>query len=197
MTTNNSATGGYLQPSPLAPLPGGLAFKQFVQTVFVGVSGLPGDLVRPKWQIDPPKQPDIDIDWMAIGLVVNKADTNSYNGTLPDGTNQTQRMEELEIQCAFYGPESDSLAALVRDGFQVPQNLEALRAAKMGFVSTSQMMHVPDLVNERWVDKYEMSVFMRREILRIYPILTFVSASGFVESIINSSLKSIAWNTNR
>jgi hypothetical protein len=187
--TNTSATGGYLLPETPAILPGGLTFKQFLQTVFVGISGLPGDLVRAKWQVNPPKQPDIMINWLAIAVTSDESDANAYIGFDSDGNNQIQRHEEIEIQCSFYGPDAQELSSLVRDGFQVAQNLEALRSAFMGFKGTSKAMHVPDLVNERWVDRYEMSVFLRRQILRSYQVLNFASVSGTINAIV----KTVAW----
>lgn len=193
--SNNSASGGYLTPAPQAPLPGGLTFKQFLQTVFVGISGLDGTLVRPKWQPNPPKQPDIDVNWLAIALVVNKGDANAYSELNADGVNTTQRHEDLEVQCSFYGPDSDEVSSLVRDGFQIQQNLEALRSANMGFVATNQGMHVPDLVNERWIDRFEMSVFLRRQILRTYPILSMVSASGKVHTVVGDETYLLDWQT--
>lgn len=192
--SNNSSTGGYLVPASQPPYPGGLTFKQFLQTVFVGISGLSGDLVRPKWQIDPPKQPDITLNWMALAVVDDTADANAFVGSDLNGNNTTQRHEDLEVQCSFYGPDSLEIGTALRDGFQVPQNLEALRSANMGFVSATKMTHVPDLVNERWVDRYEMSIFLRREILRVYPILNFTSASGTIRTVVNEVPKNIAFS---
>ncbi len=193
---NTSASGGYLLPAAPTPLPGSLTFEQFLQQVFVGISGLPGDLVRPKWQVNPPKQPDFDIDWLAIALVDNEADANAYTGPDSNGVNTMQRHEALEVACSFYGPNAMDFAALVRDGFQVSQNLEVLRSALMGFVSTNKIMRVPDLVNERWIDRYEMSVFLRREIVRTYPVLNLVSSSGILHTVIGNTEKSVAWKSN-
>lgn len=288
--SNTSATGGYLVPSPSNPYPGGITFKQFLQTVFVGLSGLSTEFVRGKWQKNPPKQPDVDTNWIAIGLEVNKPDANGYfavvpqvqavgyvkllsnpisgdtltlNGTVvtfvtvtptgdqvligsdvnetstnlatflsdsddvnlvlatysvynsqitvnakafgPSGnaftlvtstqaillsgatllggafnSNTFSRHEDLEIHCSFYGPDSDDISSIVRDGFELGQNREALKLANMAFVGTNEARRVPDLVNERWIDRFEMSVFLRRQRLRTYPILTFTSVSGVV-----------------
>jgi hypothetical protein len=188
---NTSATGGYLLPDAQPAYPGGLTFKKFLQTVFVGVSGLPGDLVRPRWQRNPPKQPDVEVNWLAIGLTENKGDTYSYNGTNLDGSNITQRFEALEIQCSFYGPDADDNASLVRDNLQLPQNLETMKTGRLDMVSCSSIMRMPELVNERWIERSDMTVYLRREIKRNYQVFTMQSARGTIAS---DTGKTVAWN---
>ena len=304
--SNNSSTGGYLLPAPPAPLPGNLTFKQFLQSVFQGVSGLPGNLIFPRWQVNPPKQPDIYVTWLALGVTSVMPDAFAYsavnpptvasgfiqlicnpltgdvitiNGvtitfvqvltsgnqvliaassnltatnlaiflnasvsssltvatysadlnvvtvnystsgsggnaytlattsriillsgpTLTGGAvngNIMQRHEEVEVQCAFYGPDCEEYSAIVRDGLQLSQNLEALRSVNMGFVGTSAAMQVPDLTNERWVDRFEMTVTFRREILRSYPILSLASVSGSITASLSDSIQTVDWDTN-
>lgn len=180
-STNTSQTGGYLLPKKESVSPfGELNFDEFLQTVFVGVSGLSGDLVRPKWQINPPKQPDITVNWLAIGLLEDDSDTNAFVGIQPDASTVLMRMEALTVQCSFYGPDSYEQCKITRDGFQIRQNLDALQRANMNFVNTDRMVRAPDVVNERWCDRWEMNVHLRREILRTYPILTFLSGNGVV-----------------
>lgn len=195
--SNNSSTGGYILPAPPAPLPSNLTFKQFLQTAFVGISGLDPTLVRPKWEINPAKQPDVGINWLAIGIGTKRSNYNIYNGSAVVNSqivNVSSRHEDIEVKCSFYGPNSDDYVDVVVDGFQIQQNLEALATAFMGFVYTSEAIRVPDFVNERWIDRYEMSVFLRRERLRTYPILTFSSVSGTIESIVSGNPKTVAWN---
>jgi hypothetical protein len=190
--TNNSATGGYLLPAEQAPEFAPLTLEQFLQTLIVGVSGFPGELVRPKWQIQPPKQPDATINWISIGLSEDDSDTNAYNQADAEGNNTFMRMEALTLQCSFYGPFSYEIGKLVRDGLQIPQNLEALQKANMAFVSTGKMVRAPDLVNERWINRWEMSIYLRREIQRVYPILTFVSASGTLYALGAQGVRTLA-----
>jgi hypothetical protein len=189
--SNTSASGGYLLPQQQASPFGNLTFEQFLQTVLVGISGLPGDLVIPRWQTDEPTQPDIHVNWLSFALTEDDSDTNAYVGIDSNGNNQFMRMEALTLQTTFYGPQSLEYAKALRDGFQIKQNLEALGKANMGFVNTSRMTRVPDLVNERWVDRWEMSVYLRREILRVYPILTFLSGSGSLIANVSSGTKTV------
>jgi hypothetical protein len=172
----------YIKPVPngTPPLPRGLSLTQFIQTLFVGISGLPGSLVRPLWQPEPPEQPDINVDWMGIGIQVVSPNIYLFIGVNAVNAVQTQRHELLEVTCHIYGPNAIDTAGIIVDGFQIPTNLSALFLANMGMVETSTLRHVPDLINERWFDRIILSVFLRREIQRVYPVLTITSASGTI-----------------
>src|ERR1700689_2042691 len=113
---NTSASGGYLLPAQNSALPNRLTFVQFLQTVLVGVSGLPGDLCRPDWQPAPPKQPDLGIDWMGFGILRQKPNIYSYVGTDANGVTTTQRHQDIELQLQIYGPNCLDNASLIQDG---------------------------------------------------------------------------------
>ncbi len=191
----NSASGGYLTPTSSEGLPGGLTLNQFLQTVLVGISGLDGKLVRPRWQVAPPKQPDIAVNWMAFGIMSTPSDTNSFVGMDADGNTLSIRQENIEVQCAFYGPEALYYAGVVRDGFQIQQNVEALRAANMGYVAAGTPFHLPELVNERFIDRVEMGLSLRRQVQRVYPIVSVVSAHGTVHTVLGNEAYLFDWQT--
>lgn len=193
--SNNSSTGGYLVPASSSGFPGGLTLNQFLQTVIVGISGLDGTLVRPSWQIAPPKQPDLSVNWLAFGVTITQPDTYLYLSTDNTGATTTQRHQLLEIQCSVYGTDAMELAGLIQDGFQITQNLEALREANMGFVETGPMNHIPDLVNERFINRVQMSIFLRREVQRTYPILSITSANGTIHTVIGNEEYLLDWTT--
>jgi len=183
--SNDSATGGYLVPSSSQGLPGSLTLTQFIQTVLVGITGFDGTLVRPKWQVAPPKQPDVGTDWLAFGIQMTDPDQFAYWGMDESASTIFLRQESIEIQCAFYGPNSQENISSFRDGFQIQQNLEALRLANMGYLKCTSAIRGPDLVNERWIDRYEMSIFLTRQVQRTYPILSFVSAGGMLHTVVD------------
>lgn len=180
--SNNSATGGYLVPSGNGQIPGGLSLNQFIQSVLVGISGLDKKLVRPDWQVAPPSQPDISINWLAFGIQITNPDTFAYTTLNPDGSSSLQRQQQIEVKCQFYGPDATEMSSIVQDGFQITQNLEALRSADMGFGYSTEGINIPDLVNERWVPRVVMSVFLRRQIERTYPVLGLLSTKGTIHT---------------
>ncbi len=188
------AAPGYMLPIPGDPLPQGLTLPQFIQTVLAGITGLPGPLVRPKWQAKPPKQPDLSVDWLAFGINEDEGDDNAYVGYNADGSAMLQRHVGLTVGCKFTGPNALRYVGFLRDGFQVQANRDALTRANMGFTETSRAVAVPDLVNEQWVTAFEMSVSLRRQVQRIYPIVTLLSAGGTLQTVIGNEDYLLDWN---
>lgn len=180
----DSTAAGFLQPHPQPPafdtVPPKLTLVQFIQTFLVGLSALPATLVRPAWQQNPPAQPDIDVNWIGFGVKEVTPDANAYTGLNADEVYQLQRNELIEVGLSIYGPNSYDLVGLIRDGAQIGQNLASLLRANMGYAYESPANHSPDFVNGRWVDRFVMSMFLRRQILREYPVVSFLSATGTI-----------------
>lgn len=178
---NTSATGGYLQ-QVAGPLEG-LDLRRFIGTVLVGVSGFEPELVRPAWQQNPPPVPNIDTNWMAFGITARRADNDPYQVEKDDGQRTLMlRHEELDIMLAFYGPDCLQKAAEVREGFELTQNTESLLLAGMAYIDLSDIIHAPELVNDRYFDRADTTLTIRREVRREYRILNFVSANGAIHA---------------
>lgn len=177
---------GYLLPTSTDPLPGGLSLEDFIQTVIVGISGITGTLVRPKWQENPPKTPAINVNWIAFAIQISAPDANAYTGMTPQNIDILQRNESLAIQIAFYGPDGMTNIRAFQDGFQMQQNLEAMRLAAMGFTGFTPALRGPDLINERWVQRWETTLTLNRMVQRVYPVLSFASAVGTIHTVVDN-----------
>lgn len=176
---NTSATGGYL--SPATQTKDGLDLRRFLQTVIVGVTLLPVDLVRPMWQIDPPPIPGIEVDWCGYAILEQRSEAGlPYIVALNPIATRFIRHEEIDILCAFYGQDALTKAAIFRDDLELGQNREQLFLADIGLVGCSGIRHIPELINDRYIDRADITWTIRREIRREYPILQFASAVGNV-----------------
>lgn len=185
----------YLLPTNEA-LPGSLTLEQFIQTVLVGITGFDPTLVRPKWQPAPIKRPDISVNWMAFGIQEDNAQANAFVEPNALGNGSTLgRQTEISIQCSFYGPAAYDNAGAFRDGFQIFQNLAALRSADMGFTSTTQIMRAPELINTQWFNRAEMTLVLARRVIRTYQALSFASAGGFIHTVLNGDNYNSEWQT--
>ena len=180
----DSSTGGYLTPSATpAPLQGD-SLNTFVQPIIVGITGLPGAMVRPAFQVEPPDAPDGGTAWAAFRYTRRKSDTYPYVGHNADGSDTLRRHEEIDILVSFYDLGSsglaDQYAAMLRDGLSIPQNLEALKQNGMGFVSCGDLTTVPVILKQRWLYRVDLPFTIRREIVRVYSVLNLLTATATV-----------------
>jgi hypothetical protein len=175
--SNTSATGGYLQQTS-GPLEG-QALERFIHGVISGVTGIQGDLVRPKWQRNPPPIPDVDVDWVGFGIQSRQHDASAYHSQLDDKS-ELVRHELIEIACSFYGPSCLGNIAALTDCMELTQNNEALFLAGFGFVRVESGPHFPELVNNVFFDRADCMLLLRREMVRAYPVLPLLSAEGTI-----------------
>lgn len=185
--TNNSSTGGYLAPTYPA-LPDGLTLDQFVNTIIAGMTGLAGQNVRPRFQQNPPKTPDVDFNWCAFKNQNFLTDANAYVEVMDDATTKLVEHEQFDIFCSFYGPLAEDLARAFRTGFQISQNREPMFKANMGFKGHSAIIPADELINERWFQRRDVTVTIVRQIQPLYEILSFESATGIIVTDNNPQL---------
>lgn len=190
---NSSATGGYLTQTSSSI--DGQALRRFLQSVIVGVTGLNATLVRPMWQQNPPPSPSIDVDWCGFAIMTQRPEKGAFHEQLNAGGATLLRHEELDLLCAFYGPNCLVNAGLLRDGLElIAQNREQLFLAGMGVNGFSDITHAPELVNDRFFDRADITMTIQREIRRSYDILHFVGASGNVTA--NRDIESLTAGIN-
>jgi hypothetical protein len=178
---NDSSTGGYLAPtSALAPEDD--AFDNIMQEFVVGVTALPTNLVRPRWQPVPPDQPEANVNWCAIGLIEEDPQSGrsmiTHDGAASGGlgADTLQVNDEAEIMASFYGPNAGQFAKLFRDGIMLPQNREALTL--QGY----RLCHMPsaarlaaELVNQVTIRRFDVTFRVKRESITVWPIENIAS----------------------
>ena len=175
---NTSATGGYLAPLAASPPLEDADIDAVFQRAIVGVTGLDGSLVRPRWQLTPPKQPDPSVNWCAIGIIDFKVDDGPAitHNPADDGSDEYVRHEDIILACTFYGPLAQRYAAMTRDGMALPQNIEALKQDGVVYIDSMEIRSVPELVNQQWIKRYDLPLKFRRQIKRTYAVLNILSA---------------------
>jgi hypothetical protein len=189
---NTSATGGYLSATTL-PLPAGLSFDRYIQQVVVGITGFDPSLVRPRWQVEAPKQPDITVNWCAVGIVDIKNDYDAHFEQHDDDATM-KRHQIVEMLCTFYGADAVENASLFRDGLELSQNREQLFLANMGLLEVGTIVTTPELVNGRWCMRADVPFIIRREVIRDYAIMKLLSAGGDIVTDNDPQIIS-AWST--
>jgi hypothetical protein len=170
---NTSATGGPLSPlTDVISLPlDDVALDAVFQTLVVDLTGLSGDLVRPRWQSNVPKQPEPNVNWCAIGVTDVQQDDGPWLVYDPvTNTEQYWDHELVNVLASFYGPNSQGFARLLRAGLNVPQNTEELLPYAIRYISCGPIRQAPELVNQQWIRREDLSLQFRRKVTMIYGV---------------------------
>lgn len=179
MNAQSSASLGFLAPS--AEPDYGDALDDIMQAAVVGITGLAGNLVRPRWQPDPPQQPAFDETWCAFGVVRSAVDAFAYErhdaaGSQGQGQSIIERDEVLQVLHSFYGPNSNAVCERFRDGLELAQNRATLASAGIGLVEVGEAVMVPVLLTEKWVRRVDVTVYYRRRTSRPYEVRNLLGA---------------------
>ncbi len=177
-----SATGGYLLP--VASPDNDSALARILHGLVVGVTGISGSLVRPIWQDNPPPIPSSGTTWAAFGItditaglpyMVQVADD-------PDTICEYRQDERFTLRVSVYGPFCQRYATMIRDGLNIGQNREAMYLQGISVVWVGGIARAPELVNDVWLDRCDVSIDMGRVISVRYDVLNFLSADGTIET---------------
>jgi hypothetical protein len=157
--------------------------EDFLQSWVSGVTGMDGTLVRPRWQPEPPNIPDFNIDWCALGITRTISDTFVWIGGTDPNSDELQRHQVMDVLVTFYGPHCSSNSGRLRDGVMVPQNREILLLNDMGLVEVGDTVRVPEQLKGPqgpWTDREDLTIRVRRRIVRHYAVLSILEAEGTV-----------------
>jgi hypothetical protein len=155
---------GFLVPTNTNIL-SGQDLDNFFQQWVANIVDLPTELVRPRWQQDPPNEPEINTDWAAVGVISTDPLTNYavvvHSGN-DSGSDIVFHHEDIDCLVSFIGPNAHDFAKRFRLGLAIAQNREILILNQLGLTTTSNLLRIPDLLNEQWRDQFDIHVYCRR-----------------------------------
>jgi len=178
---------GYTVPEDVGGELNDKILRRLLQQIVSGISGLPGNLVYPRWQPEPPNQPDFTVDWAALGITSRTRDvfvtllhtTYPVDPTTPDAeavvTDTVNRNEILSVLCSFYGPNSEAYSEKLAMGLMLEQNRYVMFLNGMALVDVGETLTVPAKDKERWLMGQDVSFRLRRQ-------QNYTYSSGNVES---------------
>lgn len=167
----------YVLPNTLPAVLADADLEDLFQGVLSGISGISGDLVRPRWQPEPPNQPDFNVNWAALGITTMPADKFVFLRMIDAATTELQCSEELDVLVSFYGPNCQNFASRWRDGLQIQQNRAALTAQKVKLITVGDQRQVPALFKQVWTKRIDIPTRFRRWVVRRYSQAAIESAT--------------------
>lgn len=173
---------GYVTPSGTNNELNDKSLARFLQSVVVGITGMVPANIRPRWQPNPPNEPDFETDWAAIGIINRDRDVfaavlHTTDG-LGNGTDTVIRNHILDVLSSFYGPNCEANSELFAMGLSLAQNREAMELNGFGLVSVEETLVVPALLKERWLMGMDCHFRLRRQQQYTYVTPNLGSATG-------------------
>lgn len=175
--SNDSTTAGYLTPVSDGPDYDEVLERELSRWV-KALSGLPDGMVKPRWTYVQAAQPAADVNWCGFGITGIPADDNPafIDPQDDDSDAQLWRHEVIECLATFYGPGGQRIATQFRDGMAVNQNNETLNTVSLSLADYGPITPFPELINNQWVRRYDITVRLRRKVIREYGIKTLLDA---------------------
>lgn len=176
LSNNTSTQAGYL--TPIAPGPDyDEELERALNRWVLGITSLPAGNVRPRWTPTQPPLMPADVDWCAVGISGFVGDDNPAVTRQTEDSAELWRHEVTECLASFYGPHSQRIASIFRDGLTLSQNNDQLIAVGLSLGSIGDIIPFPELINNQWVRRYDIAVRLRRKVIRQYGIKSLVDAS--------------------
>lgn len=175
MSNNSSADAGYLTPIGSDRNDDETLERQLSRWIR-GVTGLPDTMVRPRWTSELAAMQLPGVNWCSFGITKFTPDANPAFVNQSDGDTQMWRHETFECLISFYGPAGQRNVSVFYDGATIPQNNDELVKIGLSFISSGAVYAVPELLNDQWVRRYDITVRLRRKVIREYGIKSLVEA---------------------
>ncbi|MFO3907578.1 hypothetical protein AAHD62_24190 [Enterobacter hormaechei] len=172
---NDTTQPGYLTPTGPAPqYDQGL--EREISRWIRGVSGLPDGMAMSRFTDPQPTIPAQGSSWCGFNISDFQDAANPASVTKDDDTDYQWQYETLVVLCCFYGPDGQAYAKTFRSGLFVPQNNAELNRVGLTVGEVGRIIPAPELINNQWQRRYDLSVTLRRKVEREYGIKSILSA---------------------
>lgn len=171
---NDTTRPGYLTAVGVTPIYDD-ALEQALRQWIEGISGLPEDRVIIDYTNPQPTPPPVDVNGCGFSIT-DFLDDASPAGIVNDADSDYQwQFESLVIDIRFYGPASQHYANGFRSGLFISQNNAELSRSGFSLGDVGNITSAPELINNQWQRRYDLSVTLRRKAVREYGIKSFLS----------------------
>ena len=173
--SNDSTEPGYLTPVGDAPEYDQELERQISRWIR-GVTGLNTSLVFSRWTNPQSTIPTNGTTWVAFGITTNPLPDTPANIQVSEESSEQWTWEQVTVLCCFYGPQGSGMASLFRAGIAVEQNQDALRqAAGLSLLEMGKIYNLPELINNQWVRRYDITVTLSRKNTRTYNVKSILA----------------------
>lgn len=208
---NTSETAGYLTPTNATPPVADNALEDALNHIVRGLTGLPGQMVRPRWLPEPLAIPPASTDWAAIGVLTIAP--MGGEGALPyiehvpvdpdedevddDHQDVMETHDDVAIIATFYGPNCGRLSRRFRAGLFAPQAFEEYEGIGIGLVDAGPIRFLPELVNDTWYKRVDVEFTLRMRADYAYAVQNIREAQGIVNATTQGDVViEQEWDTN-
>lgn len=175
--SNDSTTPGYLTAVGDSPDYDEDLERQISRWIR-GVTGLDAKLVFPRWTDPQPNIPQNGITWCAFGVTTLPRGGTPANVQVDDDQSEQWTWEQVTVICCFYGPQGAKTATNFREGISVDQNADALkREAGLSLIEFGTIWNLPELINNQWVRRYDLTVTLSRKNTRTYNVKSILDGN--------------------
>lgn len=182
----DSSTGGFLTPQSSSELLFGEKLNQIIHDWIMGLTGLNGKVIMPRWQIVPPNLPNsFTTDWMTFGVTRKIRDGYSYISHQVDSStglivesDQSTRWQSIFVLCSIYGPNQEFTEASISQGLYIQQNNEYLFQYYIRPIGTNETIIVPELIKNDWVTRWDLEIELSMQVTFNYSVNSILSALG-------------------
>lgn len=150
------------------------------------LTGIDLKLVRRRYLARPGSRPSSKDDWCAVGIerieTLGTPDQMRTGGDIerPESAFVTRvSHQNLHMNASFYGASAALNADRLRSGIQVGQSFEWLKEQGLTFKAfDGDTLHLPDLLGEQWVDRYDVRFILGRAVKRTFGVRRIAAVGG-------------------